>query len=61
MKKPPEKSKKREVVEKAIEASTGLIPIAGSPLATVFAYMVSWSHNERMKPDSYQVSAHVVS
>jgi hypothetical protein len=49
MKEPPEKSTKRELAEKAIEAGAGLIPIVGSPLATVFAYMVSWSHNERMK------------
>jgi hypothetical protein len=49
MKEPPAKSTKRELTEKAIEAGAGLIPLIGSPLATVFAYMVSWSHNERMK------------
>jgi hypothetical protein len=49
MQPPPSKSTGREVVEKAIEAGIGLVPVVGSPLAVAFAYAVGQPLQRRMQ------------
>lgn len=43
----PAKSTGREIVERAVEAGLGAVPIAGAVLAVTFATAVNWRLNER--------------
>lgn len=46
---PPKKSTAREMTEAAIEASAGMVPVVGSPLAVAFAVAMGWTYNRRMQ------------
>jgi hypothetical protein len=45
--KPPSKSAGREIVERAVEAGLGSVPLAGNALAITFATVVSWRLDQR--------------
>jgi len=45
---PPEKSTARELIEKAVEGSAGIVPIVGGPLAVALALAMGWAHSRRM-------------
>src|SRR6266566_6655873 len=45
--KPPGKSTGREIVERAVEAGLGTIPLVGSALAVTFVTALGWRLEER--------------
>ncbi len=49
MKAPPDKSTAREIVEGAVEAAVGLVPIAGGPLGVALQMAMGWAYNKRLQ------------
>lgn len=47
MDKPPKKSTTRELVESGVVGATGMIPVAGSPLAAAFQLAIGWKFGKR--------------
>ncbi len=48
MDRPPQKSNAREIMERAVEAGVGMLPVVGNPAAVAFASAMSWNFNKRM-------------
>jgi hypothetical protein len=46
---PPDKSTAREIVEGALEAAVGLVPIAGGPLGVALQMAMGWAYNKRLQ------------
>ncbi|WP_299959954.1 hypothetical protein [uncultured Modestobacter sp.] len=46
---PPEKSTGRELLEKTVEGTAGMVPFAGGPLGVALALAMGWSYNKRMQ------------
>lgn len=45
---PPDKSTRREILERTVEAGAGMVPIIGGPLAVALTVAMGWTYNRRM-------------